>query len=752
MPVARHNPRLSPVAFFAAVGALVVARYVAGQQPGLLIFSGRAPQIELTEPQINKISGALASRLEQARALAAAKNWDEAVDIYRDLATEKTDRVVSLAPDRYVSLRTYCNIQLSRIPAEGLTAYRRRVDALAERWCREGLKNRDVALLSRVANEFFCSSWGDDALAALGELALELADYDTARHAWEQLSPQLRDPTGRSTWLALRGIDLNAHWQEVEGRWTTRDSSPDWLAYPDTTFDLAEIRAWLVLVSIRAGELDRASLELDVFRRMHPNATGRLAGQTGPLVPALDKLLTAAREWKPSAPSVDWPTFAGSQTRTHSAAALPQILLPVWERPIEIKPPIFVRRTIVAPGVRTPAATIRESDQPLSCYPVSVDGTVLFSDAAGIHAVRASDGKPTITPDGIVYREESTGDERQEGALPLAALAGVAHGVPRLTLNVVNWIVYGRAGDFATSHAAAQRASGDRIVGLDLNREGLLTLRLRPEDAGWSFDGTPVCDGTQLYVAMRHSGATPTAAVACYDITTGNELWRTSVGSADTPAGSIGDEITHNLLTLAGDRIYFNTNLGLIASLDAANGEICWLAKYDRATGAPLIPGTNLPLHFDRDPSPCVYSNGLIIVAPSDTAEVFALVADTGKTIWRTKQLSDATQLLGVAGDRLIASGNRLSAVDVYTGNLLWRWPESETAGIRGMGRGLVAGDEVYWPTRNEIYVLDATTGARRRPPIALQNVSDVGANLAVCGNNLIVAGYDKLQAYGAGH
>ena len=29
----------------------------------------------------------------------------------------------------------------------------------------------------RVVDELYCSSWGDDALLALGELALERADY-----------------------------------------------------------------------------------------------------------------------------------------------------------------------------------------------------------------------------------------------------------------------------------------------------------------------------------------------------------------------------------------------------------------------------------------------------------------------------------------------------------------------------------------------------------------------------------------------
>ncbi len=308
MPIPRHTIFTWAIAALLLAGSLVRA-----QQPRLLIFGGPAPQIELTAPQVSAISGTIASRLEQARALATARNWDEAVDIYRELAADKTDRVVALDDARYVNLRTYCQLQLAQLPAEALTAYRRRVDPLAERWYRDGLATRDEQQLSRVVNELFCSSWGDDALLALGELALERADYDAARRAWEQINPQLRDPGGRSMWQALRGINLNANWPEVDGRWQTRKRPPDWLAYPDTALDLADVRARLILASIRTGELDRAALELNAFRRWHPNAAGQLGGQEGPYLPALERLLASALEWKAIPPQSDWPTFAGAQ-------------------------------------------------------------------------------------------------------------------------------------------------------------------------------------------------------------------------------------------------------------------------------------------------------------------------------------------------------------------------------------------------------------------------------------------------------
>jgi outer membrane protein assembly factor BamB len=311
-------------------------------------------------------------------------------------------------------------------------------------------------------------------------------------------------------------------------------------------------------------------------------------------------------------------------------------------------------------------------------------------------------------------------------------------------------VAYGRIGRLATAQLESGGGSpGDRLVGLDLSRDGLLTFRARPPDSSWSFDGVPVSDGRRLFVAMRHSDVTPHAYVACFDASTGSQLWRTPIGAADTPAAGRGDEITHNLLTLIDDRIYFNTNLGLVAALDAEDGQICWLHRYDRLSGNAFTQGLPGPLHFDRDPSPCLYHDGLLIVAPSDTPTIFALDSHTGQAIWATDKVYDGLHLLGVVEQYVMIGGNRLWALDKRSGSVRFVWPESEHAGIRGMGRGAIAGEEVFWPTRSEIYVIHADTGQRTRTPISLRSIGENGANLAAAHGRLIIAGHDKLTAYG---
>jgi outer membrane protein assembly factor BamB/tetratricopeptide (TPR) repeat protein len=733
-------------------GTLFIASFIFAQQ--FQFGLENPPRSELLPPRVNTVSGPTAARLEQAKALAGEQSWDEAISVYRELIADDSENVVLLDDSRFVNLRTYCHMQLAQFPLEAIAVYRRQVDPLAEQLYRDGLTSRDERQLQRVVDEFFCSSWGDDALLAAGEISLERGDYAAARRAWQQISPQLRSPDGLTAWIALQNIGLDARWPEVERQWSERPRPPDWLAYPDSQIELAGVRARLVLVSIRAGQLERAAFELDLFRRLHPTAIGRLGGQVGPLAAALERLLTSAGDLPPQNNGANWPTFAGSPTRSAAAPALGPVLRPTWSAPVSVVPPRIAGKDRQAlfggrlGGESMEAARqvpVRESARRLSSFPVVEGGIVLFQDSAGIHAVDLATGEPAISTNEMLHRDDWPDTEK----LNYHAGVGIAHGVPRYTLTVIDGVIYARIGSPATSQLEADEAPENRLIGLDLSRDGLMAFRARPDGDGWSFDGTPVGDGRRLYVAMRRSDVAAYAYVVCFDVSTGAQVWQTQIGLADTPAAGRGEEITHNLLTLVEGRLYFNTNLGLIAALDADHGRIEWLFRYERTSSessAPNLPG---PPHFDRNPSPCLYHDGLVIVAPSDTPTIIALDADTGKRVWATDKLPDVLHLLSVVRQNLIVSGNRLAALDVRTGHIRFIWPQSEHAGLRGMGRGVVAGQEIFWPTRSEIYVFDALTGERTRSPISFTTISENGANLVAAHGRLIIAGYEKLIALG---
>src|SRR5262249_16115780 len=74
-------------------------------------------------------------------------------------------------------------------------------------------------------------------------------------------------------------------------------------------------------------------------------------------------------------------------------------------------------------------------------------------------------------------------------------------------------------------------------------------------------------------------------------------------------------------------------------------------------------------------------------------------------------------------------------------------WPDSANKALESYGRGLLAGDLIYWPTRTEIQVLDQRTGLMKEPPIKLQATYHTkgGGNLAAGDGYLIVAKEDAL-------
>src|SRR5690606_33471465 len=141
----------------------------------------------------------------------------------------------------------------------------------------------------------------------------------------------------------------------------------------------------------------------------------------------------------------------------------------------------------------------------------------------------------------------------------------------------------------------------------------------------------------------------PQAHVACFDAVNGRMRWRRLVASSESPASSRSvDEVTHNLLTLHRDTLYYSTNLGAVAALETRDGHLKWITMYPRAALGSLGRSAR---HFYRDLAPCICLQGQLLVAPSDCQRLFSLDAETGHLLWTTSaELDDVVHLLGVSG------------------------------------------------------------------------------------------------------
>jgi len=732
--------------------------------------------------QVDEADNATRQQLARIESQISHSEWDESIEGLRKLSESSTSKLMAVTPRRYIPVSDYCHIQLAALPDEALALYRQRVDPQAQRWYQEGVRERSLEQLERITRALYASSWGDDALLALGELALERGDHAGARAYWQQIIARPVEQVLKDRYEAVRrAADVTGAQAALLAKWYVPDEAgglPEYrlrsdvplsddasralvrfwnahgvrsttLAYPDTKLDLAGVRARLVLASILEGSLDRARGELEAFEKLHRGAEGHLAGKKVSYAQALTTILKSATSWPAPGTTRDWPTFAGSNMRAGLFPTSFAVGRQAW-------PSLELGQPLVADSINWytfKALRVAEDARGLLSYHPVVSGKIaLIANERQIFAFDVTTGGaawPTNpeTPLGEIYKD---------GFVPVEPVAMRGLGVPRYTLTVHDGRVYARMGSQVTGRPVdAPDESMGTLVCLDLAAQGRLEWKIRPESQKWSFEGAPLANGGNVYIALRKSEVRPQAYVACYDAQTGQLRWRTLVCSAETPSGGQYPETTHNLLTLAHGRIYYNSNLGAVAALNASDGSTRWITVYPRARALSPQAGESPKTHFQRDLNPSIYHRGLLFTAPSDSAAIFAIEADSGRMVWQTRLAQDAIHLLGVGQGNLIASGKRLWWIDAASGKLVARWPDSTSPA--GYGRGLLAGNRVYWPTRDTIYVFPqrvqpAREAQMRESPVALGQIRGVsGGNLVPAGKVLLIAGTDRLYGLTAG-
>jgi hypothetical protein len=411
-------------------------------------FGGMVPtsQFELADTvQLDQADNAVLAQLERVNALLADRQWDEAVEILRQVAESPDGKLLGVTSRRFVGLRDWCQLRLAALPPEALKIYRGRVDPVAKRWYEQGLAERNCRPLQNIVQQAFASSYGDAALMALGEMALESADYAAARWYWQRIVPNA-PPEG---------------------------SPRTWPGYPDTKLDLAAVRARLVLASILEGAADQARDELAQLARLHPDASGRLGGREGKYTDLLAALLAESASWRalgemgtgtfartgpegaehkmylsPFPP--DWSTLAGNFSRNKIAPQLGDLGAVSWR--LALRPALSVADR---PPESSPAG--ENPREPLSFHPLLVGNTVLVNDQERILAVHAESGKPAWGQSPTIYQSQLAG--LTAPSLPFETL-----GTPRFTMSVFQDKLFARMGSPVTGlpHDAATAVSPDR--------------------------------------------------------------------------------------------------------------------------------------------------------------------------------------------------------------------------------------------------------------------------------------------------
>jgi outer membrane protein assembly factor BamB len=181
----------------------------------------------------------------------------------------------------------------------------------------------------------------------------------------------------------------------------------------------------------------------------------------------------------------------------------------------------------------------------------------------------------------------------------------------------------------------------------------------------------------------------------------------------------------------------------MIASLDGFSGRMLWAVRYpSRAAAATGEPSP-------RALCPCVYGAGRLFVAPGDYDRLLCLDAFTGSLLWDRDRV-EVVHLLGTGQGRLIFTTKQgIRWLEAATGLDVQSHPEGGTEVLPSQGRGLLAGDLVFWPTKQGLYVLTQREGdipSERNVYNLLHNKSM--GNLALSSKLLAVAGRHELAIY----
>lgn len=666
----------------------------------LVLTTPASAQFVATRPRHEAMTldldSAATKRLASIEDFLVEKQWDSVATLLRQTQAEKADKLIAIAPGWYVSVARFCQCQAALLPTPALVAYRRQMDATAKKWFddAERLSVSDPigqrAAWLRIVRQAFASSSADEALARLAEQSFEQADYATARTYWEMLLP------ASGSLRSVAGFGL--------------------LRHPDSSADAAQIRARLILCSLFEGDVVRANQELEVFRKLHGNSTGLLAGRDGLLS---DSLALMVRDFRVNR----LPTAERSLDRPRWSVELPH----------------------------------NSANGAGEIIPVVAGDTLFASNGETVFAWDAASGRPKWS--------EAAGPSPDPQAAVIHSLADAispklpSDGRSRHFLTVREGRLYVRLGTPITGKAKQEVNAHSELVGLDIGvGEGKLVWKVAAEDidpqdplsaaSPWCFEGSPIVDSHRVFVVLRRSLPQEQINVACFDADSARLLWNRKIGVTVAATEEAVNSISHLQLTLAEDSVFLSTDAGAVTALDTHDGAIRWVRTYVSETVLPAR-GEQREGH-----TPPVYHDGVLYVAPLDTSLLLAIHAESGLLLWQREWPDPIQYVLGVVGDKVIVQGRSLWGVALATGDPAWphRRIGFDDAEAWSFGRGTMIGNEVWWPNREELVVVDAESGRIARRHLLRESLGLSGGNLTAGGTWLVVSRGGQLTIYRANH
>ncbi|MCZ7648160.1 MAG: PQQ-binding-like beta-propeller repeat protein [Planctomycetota bacterium] len=617
----------------------------------------------------------------------------------------------------YRSTAERVNEDLAGLPPAGRAVYRAVSDPAAQSLLVEAESRLDERQMERVAQTYFTTSHGDNALQWLGELA-----YDRGAH--------------RQALIRLAQIEK----------------------HPEADVSKASVLARIFLAQLGAGLAEQAKGTLAALGEAlkdPKNGALRIGHKEGAeALTDLEARLKALPEAPAQARIAEddaIETYYGNAAHNRAVSAKSGVGVLKWSEPI-------VRLLGAPEGTKPESFTTVRTYQGQTFQVRRLEANIVARGGwfflCGQQVVAChSINNPNLDRPQFLYPPQGQAGVNEPAAQQInqlveqslfCSLGGdhlfVVQGPPPPTIFPQNWGGNNQALRPNWIVAVGRKKGG--TLGVE---SGSLLWTLEPgtdpefrinskDDQEWLknvyFASSPTFyDGSLYVVACAGTGGTREAWGACLDAGTGRLLWKTMIASA-APAyfnGALQPELSLPV-AVQGGTVYCVTNLGAVAALDAATGQVRWIRIYDRVESGNNMRGMQAAAANDFwGPNPPILYDDLLIVTPQDSPYMYGLDPQTGRRVWQTERSSqaglgapgdgeDLKHILGIANGRLVISGKDILFVEAKGGRREVRVPLRDTFEI--IGRGCCTQDDVFVSTDQGLLRVNAKLHPKSGKPI----------------------------------
>ncbi|MCW8131724.1 MAG: PQQ-binding-like beta-propeller repeat protein [Planctomycetota bacterium] len=615
--------------------------------------------------------------------------------------------------------------ELASLPAAALRIYRAVNDGTAQALMGEAMETQNEAPMEKVAQTYFTTSWGDDALI----------------------------------WLAAMDADHGADRQAL-----TRLARIE--KHPDPSVPKVTVLALTVVECLKAGQRAEAQKNFEALAEAlkdPQNGELRVGHESGAAaLAALKARLDAAPKVEPAAKveiNEGWDTYFGNAA--HNQPLPPKATAGVrkWSESLARllgAPAGAPDRSVV--DVRNPDNTVQKVSMANTF--LTARGPWFFVCNAQVIACHSTSNpnpdkpvfwypNPPPQPQPVNPQQNRYGANMGLLWHPQFVTLGPEHlfvtlGPEPVLVNPQwfggnppkqspNWIVCLGKKKGGTMGVE----SGSEIWSLEPKPETEQDYRVNSKaDLEWlktiRFVSTPTYAAGALYVmAVSDSGNNRESWCVSIDATNGHVMWKTKICEAQPLFYGGAFQPDMGLpVAVQGGVAYCVTNLGAVAAIEAATGGVKWIRIYDRAAS----PGNDPNMRFmppNRDlwaPNPPMVYQGLLICTPQDSDLLYAFDAQTGRRLWQTERCTEASYstpgdaerlkyVMGICHDKyLVVAGRNMYFIDIKGGkrDLRALVPEEEAGKI--VGTGLVTDAAIWVPTEKQLLRIDTSLAASGKP------------------------------------